>query len=176
MKTSGLTFIKIIIGLLAVLAVVVIGYQLYKYHFVIVKTESAVMGEIDESLNTTGLFFRNEKTLNSRNSSYIDVIRSEGERISGGGVIARTYSDAQSAELQKEIREIRSRIATYEDILENSDSYKNASTGLEDLIYQNLNDLSLSTKEGRPNDAFHYADELVISIMKQKIANLEKFI
>ena len=171
MKTSGLTFIKIIIGLLAVLAIIVIGYQLYKYNFVIIKTESAVMGEVDESLNTTGIFFRNEKVFDNYNSNFIDVVRSEGERVSGGGIIARTYTDARSAELQKEIREIRSSISIYEDILKNSDSYKNASTGLADAVYQNLNDLSLKVNEGAPGAAFDIADELIISIMKEKIAN-----
>ena len=46
MKTGGLTFIRIIIAVLAIFALVVIGYQLYKYNFLSIKTESAVMGEI----------------------------------------------------------------------------------------------------------------------------------
>jgi Tfp pilus assembly protein PilO len=48
MKSGGLTFIRIIIGVLVAFAVVVVGYQLYKYTFVSIKTESATMGEIEE--------------------------------------------------------------------------------------------------------------------------------
>ena len=48
MKNSGLTFIKLIIGVLSAFTVIVIGYQLYKYNFVTIKTESAVMGKMEE--------------------------------------------------------------------------------------------------------------------------------
>ncbi|MBQ7035196.1 MAG: hypothetical protein IJN34_05615, partial [Clostridia bacterium] len=63
MKNSGLAFIKIIIGVLVLFAVIVVGYQLYKYNFVSIRTESAVMGEMEEVVKAKGLFFRDEKVV-----------------------------------------------------------------------------------------------------------------
>ena len=143
MKNSGLTFIKIIIGIFAVFAVVVVCYQLYKYNFVSIKTESAVMGEMEETVKGTGIFFREEQAIGNSGYTYLDVIRSEGERISTGGTIARVYADEQSAKLQKEIRQIEEKIKTYEDVLSNSGSYESASSGIDQAIYSDLQEISL---------------------------------
>ena len=170
MKNSGLTFIKIIIGIFAVFAVVVVCYQLYKYNFVSIKTESAVMGEMEETVKGTGIFFREEQAIGNSGYTYLDVIRSEGERISTGGTIARVYADEQSAKLQKEIRQIEEKIKTYEDVLSNSGSYESASSGIDQAIYSDLQEISLEAKNGNAISAFSSAENLIINIMKHKIA------
>ena len=170
MKSSGLAFIKIIIAVLAVFALVVIGYQLYQYHFVSIKTESAVMGEIEELITGTGIFFRNEEVIGNGGYSYLDVVRSEGERVSANGVIARVYSNEQSAKRQKELRVLEERISTYEDVLANSGSYVSAAQGIDRNIYDNLEQIAQSAHSGSSLSAFDAADALVLNIMKHKIA------
>ena len=135
MKTGGLTFIRIIIAVLAIFSVVVIGYQLYKYNFVSIKTESAVMGELEEIVKSTGLFFRNEEIIDRRGWDYFDVIRSEGERVPARGVIARIYNDEVSAKTQKKVRELEEKIQTYENVLSNSGSYQSAIKSIDGEIY-----------------------------------------
>ncbi len=171
MKNSGLGFIKIIIGVLSVFAVVVIGYQLYKYNFVSIKTESAVMGEMEEVVKATGIFFRNEKTVGKSGYEYLDVVRSEGERIAVGGVIARVYADEYSAKVRKEIREVEDKIATYEEVLANSGSYQSAADSIDQEIYGDLSQIALYSKRGNAGDSFGRAEDMVINIMKKKIAS-----
>ncbi len=171
MKNSGLAFIKIIIGVLAVFAVVVIGYQLYKYNFVSIKTESAVMGEMEEVVKSTGIFFRNEKAVSSSGYDYLDVIRTEGERIAAGGTIARVYADEHSAKIRKEIRQIEAKIATYEEVLANSGSYQSAASSIEQEIYDGLGQIAFMAKKGNAGDAFGEAETMIINIMKKKIAS-----
>ncbi len=171
MKNSGLGFIKIIIGVLSVFAVIVIGYQLYKYNFVSIKTESAVMGEMEEVVKATGIFFRNEKPISSSGYDYLDVVRNEGERIAAGGTIARVYADEHSAKVRKEIREIEEKIATYEEVLEHSGSYQSAASSIEQEIYNDLGQIVVSAKRGNAADAFGRAEDMVINIMKKKIAS-----
>lgn len=171
MKNSGLGFIKIIIGVLSVFAVIVIGYQLYKYNFVSIKTESAVMGEMEEVVKATGIFFRNEKPIGSSGYDYLDVVRNEGERIAAGGTIARVYADEHSAKVRKEIREIEEKIATYEEVLEHSGSYQSAANSIEQEIYDDLSRIVVSAKHGDAADAFGRAEDMVINIMKKKIAS-----
>lgn len=170
MKSSGLTFIKIIIGILTIFAVIVMGYQLYKYNFVSIKTESAVMGEIEEVIKTDGIFFRNEKAIGNDGYNYLDVIRTEGERIAAGGVVARVYANEQSASVRKEIRRIEEKIATYEEVLSNSGSYESAASSIDQEIYSDLCNIALLAQKGNTLDAFAGAEEMTINIMKKKIA------
>ncbi len=170
MKNSGLLFIRIIIGVLAVFALVVVVYQLYKYNFVAIKTESAVMGEIEESVKATGIFFRDEDVVSKNQHKYLDVIRAEGERLATNGIIARVYADEQSAIEQTEIRRIEERISTYEAVLSNSGSYSSAMKGIEEEIYADLSSIAQLVHEKNASDAFENADELMIEIMKKKIA------
>ena len=169
MKTGGLTFIRIIIGVLAVFAIIVVGYQLYKYNFVSIKTESAVMGEMEEVVKATGLFFRDEETIVRGNHDFIDVIRAEGERVPAHGIIARIYSDEQSAKKQKKIRELEEKIAIYESVLSNSGSYESAMTSIDQEIYDRLSNISILAQNGE-SSVFADAEALTIEIMKKKIA------
>ena len=170
MRSSGITFIRVLIAIFVFFALIVVGYQIYKYNFDSLKIESAVMGEIEETVNATGLFFRNEKTILRKNYEYMDVIRAEAERISNGGVIARIYDDQESAILQKEIRQVRERIETYETVLENSGSYKSASVGIDETIYNDLRQISYSVGNEKSSAAFGAADNLIVNVMKHKIA------
>lgn len=171
MKNSGLVFIRIIIGVLAVFALIVVGYQLYKYNFVSIKTEGAIMGEIEEVVKSTGVFFRNEEPISKNQHSYLDVIRAEGERVAAGGALARVYADEKSAIERTEIRRIEERIETYKQVLSNSGSYTNASKGIDDEIYSDLNSIAESVQNRNAADAFETADALLIEIMKKKIAS-----
>ncbi len=170
MKTGGLTFIRIIIAVLAIFALVVIGYQLYKYNFVSIKTESAVMGELEEVVKSTGLFFRNEEIIDRRGYEYFDVIRAEGERVPAHGVIARIYNDEASAKKQKKIRELEAKIKTYEDVLSNSGSYQSAIASIDSEIYDNLENISYMAQKG-DSSVFSDAEALLVELMKKKIAS-----
>lgn len=170
MKASGLTFIRIIIGILAVFAIVVVGYQLYKYNFVSIKTESAVMGEMEEVVKATGLFFRDEEIVERGSYDFIDVVRAEGERVPAYGTIARIYSDEQSAKKQKKIRELEEKIAIYENVLSNSGSYQSAIASIDQEIYDKMASISYLAENGE-SSVFADAEALTIEIMKKKIAS-----
>lgn len=171
MKNGGLTFIKLIIGVLSVFTIVVIGYQLYKYNFVSIKTESAVMGKMEEVVNSTGIFFREEKTVDRSGYEYLDVVRAEGERVALGGIIARVYRDEHSAKVRKEIREVEDKIATYEEVLANSGSYQSAAASIDQEIYSDLSRIAISSKQGNAAGSFERAEDMLINIMKKKIAS-----
>ncbi len=170
MKSSGLSFIRIIIGIFSIFAVVMIGYQLYKYNFVSIKTEDAVMGEMEEVVKGKAIFFRKEEVVDNGGYHYLDVVRTEAERVSGNGTIARVYSSESSAMIQKEIRSVEAKIKTYEDVLENSGSYESAAKGIDQAINSNLKKIAASSLSGS-SAAFEISDDLTINIMKSKIAS-----
>lgn len=171
MKSGSLTFIKIIIGALAIVALVVSGYQLYKYNFVSIKTESAVMGELEEVVKAEGVFIRNENAVSKSGYDYLDVIRTEGERVASDGVIARVYADEYSAKIRKEIRQIEDKIATYEEVLASSGSYQSSGASIDREIYSSLNEIASLSQNGNAVDAFDKAEDVVISLMKKKISS-----
>lgn len=171
MKSSSLTFIKIIIGALTAFAVVFIIYQLYKYNFVSIKTESAVMGEIEETVDSMGIFFRDEDPLSNNGYKYLDVVRAEGERVAAGGTVARVYADEQSAKVRKEIRDLEEKVATYEEVLANSGSYQSGINAIDQAIYSDLRNIALNAHRGNSPDAFAIGEDLLIEMMKKKIAS-----
>ncbi len=171
MKSSSLTFIKIIIGALTAFAVVFIIYQLYKYNFVSIKTESAVMGEIEETVDSMGIFFRDEDPLSNNGYKYLDVVRAEGERVPAGGTVARVYADEQSAKVRKEIRDLEEKVATYEEVLANSGSYQSGINAIDQAIYSDLRNIALNAHRGNSPDAFAIGEDLLIEMMKKKIAS-----
>lgn len=171
MKSGSLTFIKITIGILAVFAVFFVIYQLYKYNFVSIKTESAVMGEMEETVDSVGVFFRNEEPLSNGGFDYLDVIRTEGERVGAGGTIARVYSDEHSAKVRKEIRDLEEKITTYEEVLANSGSYQSSVAGIDQAIYEDLCQVALLAHSGNSVEAFAMGDDLLIEMMKKKISS-----
>lgn len=171
MKNGGLGFMRIVIGLFITFAVVMACYYLYTFNFVSIKTEDAVMGEMERVIKSTGIFVRDEQAIDNDGYKYLDVIRTEGERVSDSGIIARVYSTEESAVVQKEIRNIDYKISTYEEILENSGSYESAATGISQSINSNLKSIASLAKDGNSLQSFDYADELVINIMKRKIAS-----
>ena len=164
MKSSSLTFIKIIIGALTAFAAVFIVYQLYKYNFVSIKTESAVMGEIEEKVDSLGIFFRDEEPLSNGGYDYLDVIRAEGERIAAGGTVARVYADEQSAKVRKEIRDLEEKVATYEEVLANSGSYQSGVDAIDQAIYTDLREIALNAHRGNSTDALAIGEKLLIEI------------
>ncbi len=170
MKNSSFLFIKLIIGTMMTFAVIFVIYQLYKYNFVAIKTESAVMGEMEETIDTTGIFFRKEEPLSSKGYDYLDVIRAEGERVAAGGTVARVYADEDSAKVRKEIRELEAKISTYEEVLANSGSYQSSATGIDQAIYENLRLIASGAHSGNSKEAFEHTDDLLIEIMKKKIS------
>ncbi len=171
MKNGSLTFIKIIIGLLATIAIVVVGYQLYKYAFVTIKTENAIMGELDETVDAVGVFFRNEAIIDDGGYDYLDVVRAEGERVAAGGILARVYRDEASAMTQKEIRRIQEKIDTYEEVISYSGSYQSSIDSINKAIYDNLSNLAAIAQEGKSVDTFNVVDTIYIDVMKKKIAS-----
>ncbi len=171
MKNSSLTFIKILIAILSVFAVVFVVYQLYKYNFVSIKYESAVMGEMEETVDSIGIFFRNEDSISGNGYDYLDVVRGEGERVSAGGIVARVYADEHAAKVRKEIRELEEKITTYEEVLANSGTYQSSVTGIDQAIYRDLQQIALLAHRGKSMDAFSVSDDLMIEMMKKKISS-----
>ncbi len=170
MKSGGLNFIKIVIAILVVFVLIFGGYQLYKYQFLSIKAESAVMGEMEETVDSVGIFFRNESPLTNKGYEYLDVIRSEGERVAAGGTVARVYADEHSAKVRKEIRNLQGRIDVFEEVLANSGSYQSAATGIDQAIYDDLRLIAAYAHTGDTVGAFEVGEDLLIEVMKKKIS------
>ena len=171
MKNGGLSFIKIVLTILIIFIVLFGGYQLYKYQFLSIKSESAVMGEMEETVDSVGIFFRNELPLTNGGYQYLDVIRAEGERVAAGGTVARVYADERSAKVRKEIRDLEERIHVYEEVLANSGTYQSSATGIDMAIYDDLRSISSFTHLGQSVDALQVGEDLLVELMKKKISS-----
>lgn len=96
---------KVIMGVLLAAVVVYLGVYLLRFTGDKLVTTPAIEFTAEDSITVVGYLVRDEETVSS-NAEYIDVRVDDGEKIGTNQVLARTYSDVESLQLQKRIDEL----------------------------------------------------------------------
>lgn len=113
MKTSNL-ITRITMGLL--LAVVLAYFGVYIYHSCTggLTTVRAYEDSVDVGVKVSGLVVRQERTLTANTTATMDFSPSEGEKVSGGGVVATLYASAAGLETNKSIQALEAELEQLE--------------------------------------------------------------
>ena len=77
---------------LSLLLLAYVGYQVYKSTFTGVKTETAELYHVADTIATTGFAIREETVVTSDLGSAIKFSNQEGEKVAKGGTIAQVYA------------------------------------------------------------------------------------
>lgn len=104
-QQSGTLMTKVIMGVLLAAVVVYLGVYLLRFTGDKLVTTPAIEFTAEDSITVVGYLVRDEETVSS-NAEYIDVRVDDGEKIGTNQVLARTYSDVESLQLQKRIDEL----------------------------------------------------------------------
>lgn len=102
---QGNTLPTIIVSLLAVGLILYFAFYLWESITDSVTTAIAYEQTISESVETKGVFIREEELLPSTNvqTGLLDILRSEGEQVGVGQEVGRIYRDASVMEMQTKV-------------------------------------------------------------------------
>lgn len=109
MKTSNLV-IKLTIGLLLTVILIYFGLYIYRSFTGGLTTVRAYEDSIDVGVKISGLVVREERTLTSNSTATLDLSPNEGEKVSGGGVVATLYTSSAGLETKKSIQALEAEL------------------------------------------------------------------
>ena len=107
MRSIGL---RLLTALLFLVVLVYFGVQGWRYLDDPLITTLAYPYQVEMTVELSGWVVRNEELLPDEGGGLLRVQRSEGERVSRGGVVAAVYADQASLDRQAEIDSLTSRL------------------------------------------------------------------
>jgi len=105
---------KAVIGVLLCLCLFLGVYSAYDKIFGSVKKQIAVLGVIEDLVDTEGFIMRNELVIADNSGTIIDSLVSDGERVSKGQQVATCYSASVSPETKAKLKNLNERIISLE--------------------------------------------------------------
>ena len=113
------TFVKRLITLLgALLLFVYMGYHIFMSAYSPIKTETAVIYDEYETVDTQGMIVRNETLIPLKQNGYVYYVAENGSRVSKDGKIADLYSNQDTAVVRQQIKALDEQIAQLQTIEE----------------------------------------------------------
>lgn len=109
MKTSNLV-IKVTVVLLLVVILAYFGVYIYRSFTGGLITVRAYEDTMDVGVRVSGLVVRKERVLTADNTSTLDLSPGEGEKVSGGGVVATLYNSTAGLETKKAIQALEAEL------------------------------------------------------------------
>ena len=131
-----------------------------------IETETAMLVEINDSIDSTAYIFRDEATLDAGSGILVTVV-SEGERVSKGQLVANVYLDEDDAVLQDEINRINRRIEIIDESFSHSGIVSADVGTIEKNIEKDLFDVYKQASEGNMSFVIDEASELIINMNKK---------
>ena len=138
--------IKVMTGLVFCAMIAYLSVYLVRRVTNPVQTALAVTATMSESAGMSGLVVRDELVLQSQ-EEYIDVIVSDGERVSAGQTVAVAYTSEEALARATDLDSLSREIAEVEAALKNA-AGTNAAGNREAAVYSAIKDLSLMVRRG----------------------------
>lgn len=110
-------------GVIGILILIYIGYQIYNARFSPVQTETAVYATVSNSLQAEGIALRKESVITGGTGGVVDYVIPNGGKVAKGGTVANLYADSQSAMNQKKLQSLDSEIARLQKLATPGDTY-----------------------------------------------------
>ena len=113
MKTSNL-ITKLAMGVLLLGVLLYFGIYIYRSYTGGLTTVRAYEDTVDVGVRASGLVVRQERVLTSDTTATVDYSPTEGEKVSGGGVVATLYSSTAGLEVKKSIQNLEAELEQLE--------------------------------------------------------------
>ena len=162
-KTLGtkLLLALVTLGVLAYFAV-----QAVRYFSDPLTTTLAYNYEVELGTALSGYVVRDETVLANNASGQPQLQRTEGERVSAGGLVAVVYADQAAVELQQKIQDLETQIGQLQYAQEAALGAE-VSLRLDEQIFQNIQDYRSALAADRLDQAEDYGAELRSLVLKR---------
>lgn len=161
---------RLIAAMLLLFLTVYVGYQLYRYYFSPIQTETAFQHSVTESIAVEGVIIRSETVIPRTQSGVESISHDDGTRVAVGQTVAEFYSDSVGDSQVGRMRELEREIAALKEaqnpIISN---FSNAESISRDIKYQ-MNNLTQMASLGRYHGAANVRPALVTLLNKKQVA------
>lgn len=170
MEKDSVTIIKRIV--VAIISILIIAYVVsvgLKANFTQIKTETANIMTVSDSIPTKGYFIRDEKIITYDGSGVISYLLNDGEKISKDEAVADVYSDTQAANDKKLIDKLQQQISDLEQLDNSVNSILMAPDDLDKNISSNLSKAKVSASEKNFTEADKNITSALYSINQRQL-------
>ncbi len=170
MEKDSATIIKRIV--VAIISILIIAYVVsvgLKANFTQIKTETANIMTVSDSIPTKGYFIRDEKIITYDGSGVISYLLNDGEKISKDEAVADVYSDTQAANDKKLIDKLQQQISDLEQLDNSVNSILMAPDDLDKNISSNLSKAKVSASEKNFTEADKNITSALYSINQRQL-------
>lgn len=161
-------------GILAFLVLLYVGYQAYLFTHKTLKTETAMYGEVSDTLQAKGFALRSEQVISDSYNGVLSYQVADGTRVSAGGVIAEVYASENDAAAQNKIDRLDREISNLQLLSKPVDFFASNPSLINSQIYTALDGISLSIRKNHFSDLSSFKEELQIALNRKKIMTGEE--
>lgn len=155
-KKSSVTLVrKVIMTLITVLVIAYVVYVICSASFTQIKTETAKMRTVSDSISTSGYFIRDEKLIKYNGGGVVSYIVGDAEKVSKNQTVANVFSTSDDANAKQEIEKINAQITSLEQLEKTADTI----TLTPDEIDRNISSLLIQASMNVSNGDYTLADD-----------------
>ena len=169
MNGSGLK--KITSGILAMLILAYVGYQVFRSHYTPIRTETISYFTASNSVQTSVVALRREIILSSPAGGAVDYIIGAGSKVSKGGTVAKVYKDESQISAQHQLEDLDSTVSQLKSLQQQGNVYSfNADTSNERICGKLTNILD-NIRSGDMMSAFSKKSALLDLLNEKQIGS-----
>lgn len=154
-KSSVALVRKIIMTLITLLVIAYVVYVICSASFTQIKTETAKMRTVSDSISTSGYFIRDEKLIKYDGGGVVSYIVGDGEKIFKNQAVANVFSSSDDANAKQEIEKLNAQITALEQLEKTADTI----TVTPDEIDKNISSLLVQASMNVSNGDYTLADD-----------------
>lgn len=153
------------IGLVSVLMLFYLTYQIYLRTYSKIETEQAVSLVLSDEIESVGITVRDEILIENEYSGVIIPAVSEGGKVSKGQTIAYVFKNAQEANAYNRIIEIDEQIAEFKSM----ETAKEDSASIDKLLEERINSLAEAINNGELESVDEIRADIAYFLNKRQI-------
>lgn len=185
-RDSSVLIRKIIVALLTILIIFYIVSVGLKANFTQIKTESANIMNVSDSVSAVGYFIRDEHLISYDGSGVISYVLSDGDKISKNEPVANVYPHTEAANDKRNIDKLETQIANLKQLEVTANTITLAPDDIDKNISSSLSKAKVNASEKNFTDADKNITSALYSInqrqmvtgkmkdFSEKIAQLQK--
>ena len=160
-KSSVALVRKIIMTLITLLVIAYVIYVICSASFTQIKTETAKIRTVSDSITTSGYFIRDEKLIQYKGGGIVSYTADDGEKVSKNQTIANVFLTSDDANAKQEIEKINAQITALEQLEKTADTI----TLTPDEIDRNISSLLVQASMNVSNGDYTLADENINDVL-----------
>lgn len=159
-------YIAVAVG---VLLLFYVAYQVYQITYNPIKTISAEMETVYDSVSGEAVFIRDEDVITSSKTGTMVYNVKDGSRVEKGGVIANVFSSESEANSYAQLSAINKQISYYENIILLTNASNTSLDVIDSNIQNSLNTYIRDISSGKLDKVADSASEVIDNINNRKI-------